>query len=71
MNNKTRVQFDFSEEALDRVDKLRDITDASSRVEVIRNSLRVYDYMVKKQREGYKIEMKRRGHKILIEPLPL
>jgi hypothetical protein len=43
---KERVQFDFSPDALDRIDRLKELIGASTRAEVIRQSLRVLDWFV-------------------------
>ncbi|MFY9493508.1 MAG: hypothetical protein WAP55_03480 [Minisyncoccia bacterium] len=49
---KTRVQFDFSERALKRLDDLIETTGASSRAEVVRHALQWYDWLVKLYEEG-------------------
>lgn len=43
---KERVQFDFSPEALQRLDDMKAQTGAATRAEVVRNALRVYDWLV-------------------------
>jgi hypothetical protein len=42
---KERVQFDFSKEALDRVDFLKDHFDINTRAEVVRLALRLLDWI--------------------------
>jgi metal-responsive CopG/Arc/MetJ family transcriptional regulator len=43
---KERVQFDFSEEMLQRLDEIVKKTGAATRVEAMRNALRAYDWLV-------------------------
>jgi hypothetical protein len=41
-----RVQFDFSSDALQRLDNLKAKTDAATRAETVRNALRLYEWFV-------------------------
>jgi hypothetical protein len=43
---KQRVQFDFSPEALQRLEDLKELTDASTKAEVVRNALKIYEWLV-------------------------
>jgi Ribbon-helix-helix protein, copG family len=43
---KERVQLDFAPEALERLDKLREQTGASTRAETIRQALRLFEWFV-------------------------
>jgi metal-responsive CopG/Arc/MetJ family transcriptional regulator len=43
---KERVQFDFSSEALQRLDDMKTRTGAATRAEVVRNALRLYEWFV-------------------------
>ena len=43
---KERVQFDFSYEALQRLDGVKAKTGATTRAEVVRNALRLYEWLV-------------------------
>jgi metal-responsive CopG/Arc/MetJ family transcriptional regulator len=43
---KERLQFDFTSEAVARLDNLRELSGVSSRAEVIRNALRVYEWFM-------------------------
>jgi metal-responsive CopG/Arc/MetJ family transcriptional regulator len=51
---KTRLQFDFTEDALGELDELKSLTGANNRAEVIRQSLRLLQWTVEeiKQKEG-------------------
>ena len=56
-NTKHRVQFDFSDDALKRLDSLAEQIDVSTRAEVLRHALRVYWWLVQraKQREDLQL----------------
>lgn len=43
---KERVQFDFSEEMLQKLDDIMRKTGAATRAEAVRNALRVYDWFI-------------------------
>ena len=42
---KERIQFDFTPEALRRMDEMKERTGATTKAEVVRNSLRVFDWL--------------------------
>lgn len=42
----TRVQFDFSPEAMQRLDEIRQMAGAATRAEVMRNALRMYAWFI-------------------------
>lgn len=46
MEQKERVQFDFTHEALGRLDEIKKKTGARTRAEAIRNALRLYEWFV-------------------------
>ena len=43
---KERVQFDFSLEALQHLDNIKQKTGAATRAETVRNALRLYEWLV-------------------------
>lgn len=43
---KVRVQFDFTPEALSRLDELKDKSGAATRAETLRNALRFYEWLL-------------------------
>jgi len=47
MKPKIRVQFDFFEEEIERLDELKEMTQASTRAETVREALQVYAWFVK------------------------
>jgi hypothetical protein len=48
VNTKQRVQFDFTPEALKRLEDLKDRVDASTKAEVLRNAIRLYEWFATK-----------------------
>jgi len=66
-----RLQFELSEDAIERLNNLKKSTDASSKAEVIRNSLRVYEYISAMIKEGYELEFKKDKKKVTIVALPI
>jgi hypothetical protein len=61
-----RLQFKFSIETVERLDQMVDLTDSSSRAEVARKAIRLYDYTVKMLKKGYDLEYTKDGEKITI-----
>jgi len=55
---KQRVQFDFSAEALKRLEDLKEHTDASTKAEVVRNALKLYEWFVSQVDPEFVIEVK-------------
>lgn len=43
---KQRVQFDFTPEALKRLESMQTLIEASTKAEVVRNALKLYDWML-------------------------
>lgn len=43
-NTKQRVQFDFSQEALKRLETMQERLEASTKAEVVRNALKLYEW---------------------------
>ena len=48
---KTRLQFDFTDEALGELDELKGATGATNRAEVIRQSLRLLQWTIEQIRD--------------------
>jgi hypothetical protein len=53
-----RVQMELSQSSFDRLNRLKDISDASSYTEVMKDALRLYEYFVSKDAEGAKFLVK-------------
>ena len=45
-STKQRVQFDFSIEALKRLETMQEQLDASTKAEVVRNALKLYEWFL-------------------------
>lgn len=63
-----RLQFDFSPEALKDLENLQVITSSKTKVEIIRKSLKLYDYLIHMANDGYKIELVKGKEKIILIP---
>jgi hypothetical protein len=57
MNDKKRIQFDFTDKAFDRLKELRDKNKAKSMAEIVRNALRIYDFLLEMKTEGYEVKL--------------
>jgi hypothetical protein len=62
----TRLQFDFSEDAIERINRLESLTESTTKAEVVRKSLKFYEYAVNMLNEGYVLELKKENEKINI-----
>ena len=67
--NYKRLQFDFSEESLLRLEKLINETEASTKAEVVRNALKLFEFAVNKSKEGYNLKFEKDGKLIEVAPL--
>ncbi len=61
-----RLQFEFSPEAYSRLQDVKESVGASSYASLVRDALRVYEYVAEQQRRGYEIALRKEG-----EPLKL
>ncbi len=50
-----RIQFEFSTEAFERLGKLKEDSNASSYAEVVRDALRVYEWVLEEKNAGNEI----------------
>jgi hypothetical protein len=55
MQDKSRVQFDFTPEALSTLDRLKEKLSLSSRADVIRYALRILDWTLERLQSENKI----------------
>ncbi|HEY1348502.1 MAG TPA: hypothetical protein VGF67_02610 [Ktedonobacteraceae bacterium] len=44
--SKQRVQFDFAPEALSRLEQMQEKLEAATKAEVVRNALKLYEWLV-------------------------
>jgi hypothetical protein len=58
MRKTTRVQLELPETSMERLRILREKTEATSYAEVIKNSLRLYEALIKEADEGNSIVLK-------------
>ena len=55
----TRVQLELPPQAMDRLTRLKEKTEAASYAEVIRNALRLYEALVDEHEKGAEFSLKR------------
>jgi len=68
-NKKTkRIQFDFSPEAIDKLNKLVEATDCTSKAEIIRHSLRLFEYTIEMQSKGYELKYENGNECVTVAP---
>src|SRR5689334_16565808 len=53
-----RIQFDFAPEALKRLESLQERSKASTKAEVIRDALKLYDWFLEQFEPDYLLEVK-------------
>ena len=54
---RQRVQLDFTPEAFERLQEIKDLADAKTNAEVVRNAIRLYDWFLRQQQEDYKFHL--------------
>jgi len=54
-----RIQMDMPPRSVERLERLRDLTEAASYAEVMRNALRLYEAMIGEVEAGHEILVKR------------
>ncbi len=64
MSEKERVQFDFTPDALDRLDQIKAATGATTRAETVRHALKVYEWFVQLEQE-YVIEIRDTANRVI------
>lgn len=52
MSNKQRIQFDLPDKSIIRLKHLREVTEASSYAEVVKNALRLYEIVIQETENG-------------------
>jgi hypothetical protein len=61
----TRVQLELPPQAMERLQRLRDKTEAASYAEVIRNALRVFEALVDEHTGGAEFSLKRPNGEVI------
>lgn len=54
---RLRVQLDFSEEAFNRLEEIRKAKDVATKAEVIRDAIRIYEWLVEQSKANRIIEV--------------
>jgi hypothetical protein len=49
---KVRVQIDLAPQSFDRLKRLKDITEASSYTDVLKDALRLYEFIIENDQKG-------------------
>ena len=57
-NTKQRIQFDFTTESMKRLENLKEKTDATTKAEVVRNALKLYEWFVTQIDPNFTVEIK-------------
>jgi len=52
MSKTFRIQFDLTEEAHTRLQKIKEMSGATTKAEVFRASLRLFEWTIKQKQEG-------------------
>ncbi len=63
-NTKQRVQFDFSPEALRRLETMQERLDAPTKAEVVRNALKLYEWFITQIESDSTIEIQDKDGKV-------
>ena len=61
----TRVQLEMPPQAMDRLQRLKEKSEAASYAEVIRNALRLYEALVDEHEQGSEFSLKRPNGEIV------
>jgi hypothetical protein len=56
IKRKTRISLDLSRAAFERLSNLETLVDADSKADLIRDALRLYEYLVKQSLRGSRIQ---------------
>jgi metal-responsive CopG/Arc/MetJ family transcriptional regulator len=54
-DHSKRIQFEFPPDAVERLDRIKQETNSSSYAELVRNALRVYEWLIETQKKGFDI----------------
>ena len=59
-SNRRRVQLDFSPEAYERLMELQRESGAPSNADLMRNAIRLFEWLVERHRDGYRVQLTNR-----------
>jgi hypothetical protein len=54
---RQRLQLDFTQEGYNRLLQVKELADARSNAEVVRNALRVYEWFLRQKRDNYRFQL--------------
>lgn len=54
---RQRVQLDFTPEAFGRLQEIKEMADAKTNAEVVRNAIRLYDWFLRQKQEDFKFHL--------------
>jgi hypothetical protein len=54
-DHNKRIQFEFPPDAVERLDRIKQETNSGSYAELVRNALRVYEWIIDTQKKGFQI----------------
>jgi len=54
---RQRVQIEFSADAFDRLKGIKEIAQVRSHSDVIRKALQIYDWFLRQQKDGWRIQL--------------
>jgi hypothetical protein len=54
---RQRLQLDFSPEAFARLQDIKDMSDAKTNAEVVRNALRLYEWFLRQRRDDFQFHL--------------
>jgi len=54
---RTRVQIDLAPQSYERLKRLKDVTEASSYTDVLKDALRIYEYLVESADRGERLSV--------------
>lgn len=60
-NERLRLQLEFGPETADRLTKIRALSGCKTNAEAIRNALRIYQWLLEQQHDGYEVQLSKDG----------
>lgn len=54
-----RIQIEFSQDAANRLRQIKELSGATSNADVMRNAVRFYDWFLRQQQDGWKLQLRR------------
>jgi hypothetical protein len=54
---RQRVQIDFTPEAAERLQQIKEMAEAKTNAEVVRNALRLYEWFLRQKKENYTFQL--------------